>query len=253
MKVLCVTMEEGYMHKHATRNGAGRHRKPSVSPTTKGRVALVAVATGAASTAGAGGIAVAEATNAEVQAQPQIDLVADAAPVLSNETPQILAISEFKPMANLNEQITKAIQYNEERVAADLAARAPKVSKPTEGAFTSPYGPRWGTMHNGIDIANSVGTPILSVMDGTVLDSGPASGYGQWIRVQHEDGSVAVYGHMETLDVVAGQKVTAGQKIAGMGNRGFSTGSHLHFEIHPNGTTPVDPVPWFAEHGVTIQ
>ncbi|QGU02568.1 Murein hydrolase activator NlpD precursor [Corynebacterium kalinowskii] len=240
------------MHKRATRTGAGRHRKQSVSPTTKGRVALVAVATGAASTAGAGGIAVAEATNAEVQAQPQIELAADAAPVLSNETPQILAIAEFKPMANLNEQINKAIQYNQERVAADLAARAPQVAKPAEGAFTSPFGPRWGTNHNGIDIANSIGTPIISVMDGTVLESGPASGYGNWIRVQHEDGSVAIYGHMETLDVAAGQKVTAGQKIAGMGSRGFSTGSHLHFEIHPDGKTPVDPVPWFAQRGITI-
>lgn len=241
------------MHKRATRTGVGRHRKQSVSPTTKGRVALVAVATGAASTAGAGGIAVAEATNAEVQAQPQIDLAADAAPVLSNETPQILAIAEFKPMANLNEQINKAIQYNQERIAADLAARAPQVSKPAEGAFTSPFGPRWGTMHNGIDIANAVGTPILAAMGGTVIDSGPASGFGQWIRIQHDDGSIAVYGHMETLDVSVGEQVTAGQKIAGMGNRGFSTGSHLHFELYPDGKTPVDPVPWFAQRGITIQ
>lgn len=240
------------MHKRATRNGVGRHRKHSVSPTTKGRVALVAVATGAASTAGAGGVAVAEATHAEVQAQPKIELAADAAPVLSNETPQILAISEFKPMANLGDQINKAIQYNQERIAADQAARAPKVAKPAEGAFTSPFGPRWGTMHNGIDIANAVGTPILAVQDGTVLESGPASGYGQWIRIQHEDGAISIYGHMETLDVVAGQKVTAGQKIAGMGSRGFSTGSHLHFEIHPDGKTPVDPAAWLAQRGVNV-
>ncbi|MEJ5997278.1 M23 family metallopeptidase [Corynebacterium sp. H130] len=240
------------MQKRATRAGVGRHRKQSVSPTTKGRVALVAVATGAASTAGAGGIAVAEATNQEVHAQPTIELAADAAPALSNETPQILAISEFKPMANLNEQINKAIQYNQERVAADLAARAPKVAKPAEGAFTSGFGPRWGTMHNGVDIANAVGTPIVAVMDGTVLESGPASGYGNWIRIQHEDGSVSIYGHMETLDVVAGQKVTAGQKIAGMGSRGFSTGSHLHFEIHPDGKTPVDPAAWLAQRGINL-
>ncbi|QMV85817.1 M23 family metallopeptidase [Corynebacterium hindlerae] len=240
------------MHKDAMRAGAGRHRKQSVSPTTKGRVALVAVATGAASTAGAGGVAVAQATSPEVQVQPQITLAADAAPAISSETPQILAISEFKPMANLNEQISKAIQYNQERIAADLAARAPKTAKPAEGAFTSGFGPRWGTIHTGIDIANAIGTPIYAVEDGVVIDAGPASGYGNWIRIRHADGAVSLYGHMETLDVTVGQEVTAGQKIAGMGSRGFSTGSHLHFEIHPDGNTPVDPVPWLAARGINV-
>lgn len=60
-----------------------------------------------------------------------------------------------------------------------------------------------------------------AVMGGTVIDSGPASGFGQWIRIQHDDGSIAVYGHMETLDVTVGEGVTAGQRITGMGNRGF--------------------------------
>ena len=125
------------------------------------------------------------------------------------------------------------------------------VAKPAEGVFTSGYGMRWGTLHAGIDIANSVGTPILAFMDGTVIDSGPASGYGNWIRIKHDDGSMSVYGHMETLAVSVGQRVEAGQNIAG-GNRGFSTGSHLHFEIHPSGQGAVDPVPWFAERGITI-
>ncbi|MEJ5927611.1 M23 family metallopeptidase [Corynebacterium sp. H128] len=240
------------MQQRATRNGVGRHRKQSVSPTTKGRVALVAVATGAVSTAGAGGVAVAEATHTEAQSQPAIELAADTNAAFTNATPQILAIAEFKPLANLDEQVNKAIQYSQERIAADLAARAPQVVRPAEGAFTSGFGARWGTTHNGIDIANSIGTPIVAAMDGTVLEAGPASGYGNWIRIQHEDGSISIYGHMETLDVTAGQHVTAGQKIAGMGSRGFSTGSHLHFEIHPDGKTPVDPIPWFAARGVNI-
>jgi len=122
--------------------------------------------------------------------------------------------------------------------------------RPAEGTFTSGFGPRWGTMHNGIDIANAIGTPILTVMNGTVIDSGPASGYGQWIRIKHDDGSVSVYGHMASLYVSVGERVAAGQTIAGMGNLGFSTGSHLHFEIHPDGATPVDPVPWFNARGI---
>lgn len=124
------------------------------------------------------------------------------------------------------------------------------VARPANGTFTSGFGPRWGTMHEGIDIANAIGTPIYSVMPGTVINSGPASGYGQWIRIQHDDGSMSVYGHMETLNVSVGQRVSAGQHIAGMGNRGFSTGSHLHFEIHPAGSGPVDPVIWFANRGI---
>ncbi|MDU0478153.1 M23 family metallopeptidase [Staphylococcus chromogenes] len=240
------------MQKHASRTGVGRHRKQSASPTTKGRVALVAVATGAASTAGAGGVAVAQAQHTETAEAPKIELAANATAPTSSEAPQILAIADFKPMANLNDQVSKAIKYNEERVAADNAARAPQTAKPAEGAFTSGFGPRWGSFHSGIDIANAVGTPILAVMDGTVIDSGPASGYGNWIRIKHEDGSISVYGHMESLDVSVGQHVTAGQKIAGMGNRGFSTGSHLHFEIHPNGQGAVDPVPWLAQRGISV-
>ncbi|UBI02295.1 M23 family metallopeptidase [Corynebacterium freneyi] len=130
------------------------------------------------------------------------------------------------------------------------AAVTNTVVRPAAGELTSGYGPRWGRMHNGIDIANSVGTPIYAVMSGTVIDSGPASGFGNWIRIRHNDGSVSVYGHMETLSVSVGQTVGAGEYIAGMGNRGHSTGSHLHFEIHPDGSTPVDPEPWFAEHGI---
>ena len=75
---------------------------------------------------------------------------------------------------------------------------------------------------------------------------------GNWVRLRHEDGTITVYGHMETIDVAVGDKVHAGQKIAGMGSRGFSTGSHLHFEVHPNGGDAVDPAPWLAERGISL-
>ena len=248
------------MRKTTQRSAGGRHRKITSSQTTKGRIALVAVATGAVSTAGIGGAAAAQiqAQNPEQSATvatPEIELAADAAEFAtsSEAAPQILAIAEYKPVANLADQLTKAVEHNTIRAEIDQALRAPSVAKPAEGVFTSGFGPRWGTLHAGIDIANAVGTPILAVMDGTVIDSGPASGYGQWIRIKHDDGAVSVYGHMETLAVSVGDRVTAGQNIAGMGNRGFSTGSHLHFEIHPSGNGAVDPLPWFAERGITIQ
>lgn len=249
------------MRQTIQRSTGGRHRKVTSSQTTKGRIALVAVATGAVSTAGIGGAAAAQlqAQSPEQSATattPEIELAANAAEIAAGSvdmTPQILAIAEYKPVVNLTEQLDKAVEFNTVRAEIDQALRGPSVVKPADGVFTSGYGPRWGTLHAGIDIAAPVGTPILAVMDGTVVDSGPASGYGQWIRIQHDDGSISVYGHMETLHVGVGESVHAGQNIAGMGNRGFSTGSHLHFEIHPSGNGAVDPVPWFAERGVTIQ
>lgn len=232
----------------------GKHRKQSPN---KGRVAMVAVATGAVSTAGLSGAAAATlasegtAANDVALAADTDQLVTDATSALES-APQILAISEYKPVVNLADQLDKAVAHSDEVAKADEAARAPQVARPAEGAFTSGFGPRWGSFHYGVDIANAPGTPILAVMDGTVIDSGPAQGYGNWIRLKHDDGSVSVYGHMQSLDVAVGERVTAGQKIAGMGSLGFSTGSHLHFEIHPDGDTPVDPAPWLAQRGIQL-
>ncbi|HEY8373105.1 MAG TPA: peptidoglycan DD-metalloendopeptidase family protein [Pseudonocardiaceae bacterium] len=123
--------------------------------------------------------------------------------------------------------------------------------RPTVGRFTSGYGARWGTTHYGIDIANKIGTPILSVADGTVINAGPASGFGLWVRVQHNDGTITVYGHVNTINVKVGQKVKAGQQIATMGNRGQSTGPHLHFEVIVGGKK-INPLPWLAARGITV-
>lgn len=242
-------------------NNGGKHRKQSPN---KGRVAIVAVTTGAVSTATLSGAAAADLIpgkntanqNVEIKLAANVENLEvgqDAAEQSSDAAaPQILAIPEYKPMDNLSDQLSKAVEHSAEVAKADLAARLPEVVKPALGAFTSGFGPRWGTMHNGIDIANVNGTPILAVEDGTVIDSGPAQGYGNWIRILHNDGAVSVYGHMQSLNVAVGDHVTAGQQIAGMGNMGFSTGTHLHFEIHPDGTNPVDPVPWFAARGISL-
>lgn len=126
------------------------------------------------------------------------------------------------------------------------------VVKPAQGVYTSGFGPRWGAWHDGIDIAAPEGTPIVAVMDGVVIDSGPASGFGNWIRIMHNDGSISVYGHMRVLHVTVGQYVQAGDHIADMGNEGWSTGSHLHFEIHPDGGQAIDPEPWLNARGIYL-
>ena len=71
--------------------------------------------------------------------------------------------------------------------------------------------PRWGTIHKGIDIANPIGTPIYAAATGTVINAGPAQGFGLWVRIQHDDGTITVYGHIYDFFVSVGERVTGGQ------------------------------------------
>ena len=121
---------------------------------------------------------------------------------------------------------------------------------PTTGRVSSCYGARWGTLHAGVDIAAPIGTPIYAPEDGVVLQAGPASGFGLWVRVQHEDGTITVYGHVNTITVDEGEKVKAGEQIATMGNRGFSTGPHLHFEVWNSSGKKINPLPWMRSRGI---
>lgn len=95
---------------------------------------------------------------------------------------------------------------------------------------TSPYGMRWGRMHEGIDIAASVGTPIYAVKAGTVTWAGTESGYGNYICVTHDDGFQSCNGHASRISVRKGQKVEQGAQLGTTGNTGASRGPHLHFE-----------------------
>ncbi|MFD5826206.1 M23 family metallopeptidase [Lentzea sp. NPDC060358] len=149
-------------------------------------------------------------------------------------------------------QRQEAAQAEAARIAAEEEARKPRCVRPARGTFTSGFGARWGTSHNGVDIANAIGTPIVAAMDGTVVEAGPASGFGLWVRIQHADGTITVYGHMNTIDIAQGAQVKAGQQIATIGNRGQSTGPHLHFEVWVGGSQKINPVGWLAERGVSL-
>lgn len=120
------------------------------------------------------------------------------------------------------------------------------------GRITSGYGPRWDAQHKGLDIAAPLGSPIRVPLDGVVIDSGPASGFGLWVRVRHADGTVTLYGHIDRTFVGVGQRVTAGQVIAEVGNRGRSTGPHLHFEVIAPGGGNVNPTPWLEQRNVAV-
>ena len=124
--------------------------------------------------------------------------------------------------------------------------------QPVSGTLSSGYGPRWGAHHGGIDIAAPIGTPIQSAADGEVISAGPASGFGLWVRVRHDDGAVSVYGHINEFIVNVGQRVAAGQQIATVGNRGQSTGPHLHFEVSDAGGNRLNPSQWLRDRGVSV-
>lgn len=114
---------------------------------------------------------------------------------------------------------------------------------PTKGVLTSGYGWRWGRMHKGIDVAAPIGTPIMAAASGEVISAGwNSGGYGNLVKVRHSDGSVTLYAHNSRILVRQGQRVEQGQQISEMGSTGFSTGPHLHFEIHPGGKGAVNPV-----------
>ncbi|WP_039738422.1 M23 family metallopeptidase, partial [Saccharomonospora halophila] len=151
-----------------------------------------------------------------------------------------------------------AAQARVDELAAEKAARTPGgaaapaagVVQPAQGTFTSGYGARWGSSHLGIDIANDIGTPIVAAHSGTVVSSGPASGFGLWVRVQRDDGLTTLYGHIHESLVSVGQRVEAGQEIATLGNRGQSTGPHLHFGVVENGQK-IDPQEWLGRFGLS--
>ncbi|MEV1292565.1 M23 family metallopeptidase [Pseudonocardia sp. NPDC049635] len=159
--------------------------------------------------------------------------------------------------------ITKVQEAAAERARAAEAARAAGASSATQasaaagggavsivaGRVTSGFGSRWGSQHMGLDIAAPIGTPINVPIAGTVISSGPASGFGLWVRVQHDDGTITVYGHINRSLVSVGERVAAGQQIAEVGNRGQSTGPHLHIEVVDPSGKKINPKPWLDARG----
>jgi murein DD-endopeptidase MepM/ murein hydrolase activator NlpD len=114
---------------------------------------------------------------------------------------------------------------------------------PARGVLTSGYGWRWGRMHRGIDIGAPTGTPVVAAADGVVEFSGwNSGGYGNMVEIRHADGSKTRYAHHSRNLVRAGQEVKQGDQIAQVGSTGYSTGPHLHFEVHLPNQGTVNPI-----------
>jgi murein DD-endopeptidase MepM/ murein hydrolase activator NlpD len=123
--------------------------------------------------------------------------------------------------------------------------------KPMDGRVTSEFGPRWGTMHKGLDLAAPAGSPIRAVTGGTVRRADWNGGYGNAVIIDHGNGVSTLYGHAASLNVKPGQRVNAGDIIAKEGSTGDSTGPHLHFEVRIN-DKQIDPRPWLTGRGIKL-
>lgn len=241
------------------RAAGGAHRLPAPPTALKGRAAVVAVAAGAVVAAGHTGLesAASPSDTVEFQAAAQVKEIASAETIGLTENapagaPQVLNVGAPVDLNQFNDILRKGQQYAADLAAQEAAKLRPLFMKFTSGNYTSGYGIRWGVQHLGVDVAAPIGTPIYAVADGTVLEAGPASGFGMWVRLLHDDGTVTIYGHIDTATVSQGQRVMAGDQIATVGNRGFSTGPHCHFEVWLNGVDKIDPLPWLASRGISL-
>ncbi|MCV7411420.1 M23 family metallopeptidase [Mycobacterium florentinum] len=228
----------------------GQHRKQPTS-AAKGRVLIASMAAGAAAAAAHTATSQAETTQAETVLTANASALTGGSSGNATRGAQVIAV---QPAANAlhNQELAKGVAFANDRAQREARLQQPLYVVPTHGIFTSNFGYRWGVLHAGIDLANSIGTPIVAVSDGLVIDAGPTAGYGMWVKLLHADGTVTLYGHINTTLVSVGQRVMAGDQIATMGNRGNSTGPHLHFEVLQGGSERIDPVPWLAKRGIFV-
>jgi len=229
----------------------GQHRREPTS-AARGRLLISAMAAGAAAAAAHTATSHADTPKAEAVLTASSSTLTGGA---GNGEPRGVQVIAIQPAANAaihNEELAKGAAFAQERAQREARLQQPLYVMPTKGIFTSNFGYRWGVLHAGIDLANSIGTPIFAVSDGVVIDAGPTAGYGMWVKLRHADGTVTLYGHVNTTLVSVGQRVMAGDQIATMGNRGNSTGPHLHFEVLLGGSERIDPVPWLATRGLYV-
>jgi murein DD-endopeptidase MepM/ murein hydrolase activator NlpD len=144
--------------------------------------------------------------------------------------------------ANLAAQIRSA-QAATVRYSSSSSDSTPSASGfvwPVSGPVVSPFGWRWGRMHEGVDIAAGYGTPVVAAASGAVISAGWMGGYGNLVVVDHGGGIATAYAHLSSF-AVGGGAVSQGQTLGYIGCTGHCYGPHLHFEVRVNGAA-VDPL-----------
>jgi murein DD-endopeptidase MepM/ murein hydrolase activator NlpD len=152
-------------------------------------------------------------------------------------------LAEVEALAAQSASLAAAIR-DAQTDAGSTGSGAPSASGliwPVNGPVVSGFGMRWGRLHEGIDIAASMGTPIWAAAAGTVIHAGWLGGYGNLVVVDHGNGLATAYAHASAILVSLGQTVSQGQTVSLVGSTGNSSGPHLHFEVRVNGVA-VDPL-----------
>lgn len=246
----------------------GKHRAPEPPPVA--RYTLLAIAVAGTSTTAAAHALARDPDVTETTTTNELPIISDTDPSVPHDGPRAgdttSNIIEPDPIGDAQTEYNQWIAAGQpgyipdignskgiahdpatgEPIDPDICVIARKVTPLATGTLTQDWRPGDNLSHDGIDVAAPTGTPIYAVMDGTVLESGPANGYGLWIRIQHTDGTITQYGHNDTNMVAAGQTVMVGQQIGTVGSRGNSTGPHLHFTVIIDGVD-VDPWTWLTD------
>jgi len=157
-----------------------------------------------------------------------------------------------KLSANMEKLKLEINSLDEALLDKESFLRSTPTLMPTQGWITSYYGPRVNPvtgklkMHEGLDVGAEVGSQIIAPADALVTFSGHKAGFGNFLELDHGYGIETVYAHADRLLVRKGERIKRGELIAKVGNTGYSTGPHLHYEVRVNGT-PVDPMYYVLE------
>jgi murein DD-endopeptidase MepM/ murein hydrolase activator NlpD len=168
-----------------------------------------------------------------------------------NMTQKIEALAKLKAAATDQEEVSQRLMefFQDQKM---LLASTPSIW-PVKGWLLSPFGVRKSpftgvkTMHEGIDIANATGTPIVASADGIVSFAGVKGSFGKVIVIDHGYGYTTFYGHCSVLKKEAGDKVKRGDVIANVGSTGNSTGPHLHYEVRVDGVS-TNPLKYILDY-----
>jgi murein DD-endopeptidase MepM/ murein hydrolase activator NlpD len=153
--------------------------------------------------------------------------------------------SELTLLENRAESLEKSLLGLHSYLEKNNPFSTPSIP-PSEGFISSSFGVRRNPFtslpdfHEGLDISNEIGTPIVATANGVVRFAGTKGSFGRVIEVQHEHGISTLFGHLAKVLVQPGDQVTRGETIGLMGNTGKSTGPHLHYEVRVN-DQPVNP------------
>ncbi len=168
----------------------------------------------------------------------------------ASATPQLREVS-FQPVS-VSVGISISFPWNSRQRMERLndASRFPSLMSvrgvrfdspmPENGHVTSPFGSRWGRMHEGVDLDASRGDRVRAAASGVVIETSTTRSYGNKIVIRHGSEYTTVYAHLSRIRVREGERVSRGDVIGTAGDSGAATGVHLHFEIRRNGE-PVDP------------